>query len=315
MPGPVVVIADLIADLAMHIPAFPVRATDLTGVSYLQLGPGGACNTAIMAARLGLPVMCLGELGYDAFGEAVLEGLQGEGIDCGQIVVSPAVRTPVAGVIVDGGGEPAYLGYRGELRIRSLTPEWRDEIRAACALFADGWAENEGVANLVLEAFREAAAAGIPTFFDPGPGNPAVNNGWHGEVVRLAHVVLANEKEAIALTGATRCARRGAGIHRGRCEAGGREARRCGLSARNKGEIRDCAGLSGAGRGRDGRGRQPGRGDHFWPPPRAVAGTSRRAGERNRGGESAEARDRARMYRRDLKCRPSSYDLGRTPKS
>ena len=54
MPAPVVVVADLIADLAMHIPAFPVQATDLTPVTYLQLGPGGACNTAIMAARLGL---------------------------------------------------------------------------------------------------------------------------------------------------------------------------------------------------------------------------------------------------------------------
>ncbi len=203
MPAPVVVIADLIADLAMHIPAFPVQATDLTGVTYLQLGPGGSCNTAIMAARMGLPVMCLGELGYDAFGEAVLEGLQGEGIDCDQIIVSPAVRTPVAGVIVDGAGEPAYLGYRGELRVRSLPSPWRDEIRGACALFADGWAENEGVGRLVLEAFQEAAAANIPSFFDPGPGNPAVDNDWHKDVVRLAHVVLANEKEAVRLTGAS----------------------------------------------------------------------------------------------------------------
>ncbi len=203
MPAPLVVIADLIADLAMHIPQFPVQATDLTRVTYLQLGPGGACNTAIMAARLGLPVMCLGELGYDAFGEAVLEGLQGEGIDCGQIVVSPAARTPVAGVIVDGGGEPAYLGYRGELRVGSLLPGWREAIRGACALFADGWAENEGIAALVLEAFQEAAAAGVPTFFDPGPGNPALNNDWHKKVVRLASVVLANEKEAVGLTGAS----------------------------------------------------------------------------------------------------------------
>jgi sugar/nucleoside kinase (ribokinase family) len=197
-----IVIADLIADLSMHIPAFPVNATDLTPVTYLQLGPGGACNTAIMAARLGLPVMCMGELGYDAFGEAVLEGLQGEGINCDNIVVSPAVRTPVAGVIVDGGGEPAYLGYRGELRIRSLPDSWRSQIRGACAIFADGWAENEGVGNLVREAFQEAAAAGIPSFFDPGPGNPALDNEWHKEVAGLAHVVLANEKEAMRLTGA-----------------------------------------------------------------------------------------------------------------
>ena len=202
MPAPVVVVADLIADLSMHIPAFPVQATDLTPVTYLQLGPGGACNTAIMAARLGLPVLCMGELGYDAFGEAVLEGLQSEGIDCGHVVVSPAVRTPVAGVIVDGGGEPAYLGYRGDLRIGALPASWRETLRGACALFADGWAENEGIGHLVLEAFTEASTAGIPSFFDPGPGNPAVSNDWHKEVARLAHVVLANEKEAMRLTGA-----------------------------------------------------------------------------------------------------------------
>jgi sugar/nucleoside kinase (ribokinase family) len=147
--------------------------------------------------------MCVGELGYDAFGEAVLEGLQSEGIDCGHIVVSPAVRTPVAGVLVDGGGEPAYLGYRGDLRVRTLLEPWREALRGACALFADGWAENEGIGNLVWEAFREASAAGIPSFFDPGPGNPAVDNGWHKEVARLASVVLANEKEAMRLTGAT----------------------------------------------------------------------------------------------------------------
>ncbi len=202
MPAPVIVIADLIADLSMHIPAFPVQATDLQRVTYLQLGPGGSCNTAIMAARLGLNVMCLGELGYDAFGEAVLEGLQSEGIDCGHIVVSPAVRTPVAGVVVDSAGEPAYLGYQGELRVNALSESWRQEIRNACAIFADGWAETEGVIALVLEAFREAKSAGVPTFFDPGPGNPSLNNEWHKEMASLSHVVLANEKEAMRLTGA-----------------------------------------------------------------------------------------------------------------
>ena len=146
--------------------------------------------------------MCLGELGYDTFGEAVLGGLQSEGIDCGQIVVSPSVRTPVAGVVVDSAGEPAYLGYRGELRLSALPESWRKEIRGACAIFADGWAETEGVIALVLDAFREAAAAGVPTFFDPGPGNPSLDNEWHKEVAGLSHVVLANEKEAMRLTGA-----------------------------------------------------------------------------------------------------------------
>lgn len=200
-PKPVLVISDLLADLVMHIPAFPVNAADLIGVSYMELGPGGACNTAIMAARLGLSVACLGEVGFDAFGEAVLEGLQGEGIDVSGVVVSPAVRTPVAGVVVDVAAEPAYLGYRGDLRLQALPDPWRPVIRSAAAVFADGWAETPGVVAIVMEAFREAAAAGMPIFFDPGPGNPALDNAWHKEAAALATVVLANEKEAIRLTG------------------------------------------------------------------------------------------------------------------
>jgi ribokinase len=201
MAGPIIVVADLIADLAMHIPAFPINATDLARVTYLALGPGGACNTAIMAARLGLPVACLGEVGYDAFGGAVLAGLQQEGIDVAGVVVSPGVSTPVASVIVDAAAEPAYLGYPGSLRLGGLPDAWRPIIRSGSAVFADGWAENEGVVAIILEAFREAKAAGIPIFFDPGPGNPALDNAWHKEAARLATVVLANEKEAIGLTG------------------------------------------------------------------------------------------------------------------
>jgi sugar/nucleoside kinase (ribokinase family) len=64
----------------------------------------------------------------------------------------------------------------------------------------------------VLEAFEEAAAGGVPSFFDPGPGNPAVDNEWHKRVARLAHVVLANEKEAMRLTGAADALAAGQGL-------------------------------------------------------------------------------------------------------
>jgi len=198
---PVVVLCDLIADLAMHIPAFPVDAAGLHRVSYLELGPGGAGNTAIMAARLGLPVACLGEVGRDPFGEAVLDGLRREGVDLSGIAVDPATRTPVAGVLVDARAEPAYLGYPGDLRLRALPPAWAARVRAARAVFADGWAEHAGIAGIVVAAFREARDAGVPIFFDPGPGNPALDNGWHREAAGLVTCVLVNEREALALTG------------------------------------------------------------------------------------------------------------------
>ncbi len=198
---PVVVLCDLIADLALHIEAFPVVATDLQKLTYIEVGPGGACNTAIMVRRFGRPVACLGEVGNDRFGEAVLRGLRAERVDVSDVVVDPEVRTPVAGVLVDPRAEPAYLGYPGTLRLSATPAAWHPILASARALFADGWAEHPGVAALILEAFRMTRQAGIPVFFDPGPGNPALDNAWHLEAARLATVVLANEAEAERLTG------------------------------------------------------------------------------------------------------------------
>jgi sugar/nucleoside kinase (ribokinase family) len=168
----------------------------------MGVGPGGATNVAIAAARFGLDVQCLGEIGDDHFGEIIREALAVEGIDTSGVVETPGGRTPVAAVLVDARSEPAYLGYGGKLEVMALPDAWRGRIAGAQALFADGWAEHEGVPGIVLEAFRHARASGVPVFFDPGPGNPALDNGWHNEAVALASVVLANEDEARRLTGA-----------------------------------------------------------------------------------------------------------------
>jgi sugar/nucleoside kinase (ribokinase family) len=197
----VIVLGDLIVDLSLRIASFPVAAKDLKRLTYLDLGPGGATNIAIVAARFGLPVACLGEIGLDHFGAILREGLQREGINVAHIITSPEVKTPVAGVVVDVEGEPAYLGYPGALKLEALPATWQQPIEAAQALFADGWVEHDAAPAILLEAFRLARAAAVPTFFDPGPGNPAVDNTWQVEMARLATVLLATEEEAGRLTG------------------------------------------------------------------------------------------------------------------
>ena len=122
---PVCILGDLIADLSVRVDTFPITAQDLHPVSYLELGPGGATNIAIMAARFGLAVSCFGELGKDPFGDIVWKGLQREHIETEHILVSPQTRTPVAGVVVDEQREPAYLGYQGELHTLALPSAWR----------------------------------------------------------------------------------------------------------------------------------------------------------------------------------------------
>ena len=197
----IIVLGDLIADLVLHIDRFPVNAKDLKRVEHVDLGPGGATNVAIAAARLGLQVGCLGEVGDDRYGEIVLTGLEREGIDATGVLKTPGASTPVAGVLVDEAGEPAYLGYRGTLSVSSLEDSWRSHIREAEALFVDGWADHEGVQNIILDGLRAAEGAGIPRFFDPGPGNHEYDMTWHLEATSLSTVLLLNEAEAQRLSG------------------------------------------------------------------------------------------------------------------
>lgn len=195
------ILGDLIADLGMRLSDFPVRAEDIHRLSYMDMGPGGACNVAIMAARFGLQVGCIGEVGDDGFGQLVRAGLEREGVGTAHLQVTPGARTPVAGVIVDHSGEPAYLGYRGNLHIRHWPAAWDTPVKQAEALFADGWAENRDVPAMVLQGFRLARTAGVPVYFDPGPGNPEVDSAWIQEAVALSRVLLLNRSEAISLVG------------------------------------------------------------------------------------------------------------------
>lgn len=192
----VIILGDLIADLSMRIPEFPIHAQDLKPISYLEIGPGGATNIAIMAARLGLPVACIGEIGNDHFGKIVMDGLKREGIETRDVITHAETKTPVAGVIVDQAREPAYLGYKGNLTAKKIAEAWCSRIQHAEALFADGWIEIAEMPRILLEAFQIARIARVATFFDPGPGNPAFSLDWHVQVAALSTVLLLNEEEA-----------------------------------------------------------------------------------------------------------------------
>lgn len=197
----IIVLGDMIADLNLHIPSFPIQAGECHRATYFELGPGGATNVAIMTARLGLSVGCVGEVGGDYFGKIVLEGLKLEGIDTTELVVTREAETPVAGVVVDAKGEPTYLGYRGSIQIHTFQPRWEVSIQVAEALFTGGWAEDDSIPGIVLEGMRIAQQSGVPIFFDPGPGNPEIDNSWWDEAVDLTTILLANEDEIINMTG------------------------------------------------------------------------------------------------------------------
>jgi ribokinase len=197
----ITILGDFIADFNLRIRSFPIEIGSMQKVDYMELGPGGACNVAITVARFGLPVTALGEVGDDRFGEIVLAGLAKEGVDIGGIKTTARARTPVAGVLVDSEAEPAYLGYPGRLRIGELLPQWRTAIQNSRAFFTEGWVDHQALVAVNLEALDAARQADVISFFDPGPGNPALDGRWRAEAAARASVILATEEEAYGLTG------------------------------------------------------------------------------------------------------------------
>lgn len=203
----VYILGNLIVDFLLYIEEFPVEARALQGVSHVAIGPGGACNVAIVAARFGLPVTSLGEIGDDYFGQIVLSGLRKEGVHTDRIAVNKSGSTPVAGVLVDPQSEPGYLGYPGKQVMAELPAAWRDDLGRAQGLFVDGWIEYPEMVDVILAALSETVDGGGRTFFDPGPGNPRQDNGWHLTAAGLSTVILATEAEVVKLTGAADAAK------------------------------------------------------------------------------------------------------------
>ncbi len=197
----IVILGGLLMDYSLRLPDINAQPEGAHQATHLALGPGGATNVAITAARLGLEVTCLGEVGDDLFGRILRDSLLQEQIDTDYIRVTPGARTPVANVIVDEKGEPTYLGYPGSLQLGELLDSWRHPIREAEVLFGTGWAEHKGVPDIILDAFQVANEASVPVFFDVGPGNPRVQNNWHQEASTMSTVFLGTEQEAARVTG------------------------------------------------------------------------------------------------------------------
>ncbi|WP_030614988.1 carbohydrate kinase family protein [Streptomyces fulvoviolaceus] len=127
---------------------------------------GGPYNTAVALGRLGSPTAFSSRTSYDAFGEALLDGLRQAGVDVSG-VQRGTEPTTLAVATIDANGSAAYSFY---------VDGTADRLFAAPAeLPADVRAVSFGTCSLVLEPgasayeelMRTAAARGVFTALDP----------------------------------------------------------------------------------------------------------------------------------------------------
>lgn len=155
----IVVAGESLIDLVPH--------AEGTGLAPLlpRLG-GGPYNTAVALGRLGAPVAFCSRMSTDGFGDALLAGLHGAGVDTSLVVRGPEPTTlAVATVGADGSAGYTFYAEGTADRLFELPPSLPPQVRAVAL----------GTCSLVLEPaatdyetlLRREARRGLVTLLDP----------------------------------------------------------------------------------------------------------------------------------------------------
>lgn len=189
---------DVIVSGSPRHPEFGQRE-QLVPAAGLVLGGSGAI-TAYGAARLGLRTAFVGRMGDDPAGAFVLDALRAGGVDVSGCVVDPAVPTAMTVILVDG-DDRAILTAPGCLDRLDAADVPAGLIERAAHVHVSSYFLQPLLAAGLPALLGTARAAGASTSLDTND-DPAGT--WRGldEVLPLTDVLLPNESEALAITGA-----------------------------------------------------------------------------------------------------------------
>jgi ribokinase len=198
MPGSVLVIGSINADLVVTLDRLPEAGETVTGGRFARHGGGKGANQAVAAARAGARVRFAGAVGDDDLGAAAIEQLAAEGVDVGAIARLGGEATGVALIAVDREG-------RNQIAVASGANARVDAALVARALDAAALGPGDVVLlgfevpdAAVVAGARAAAEAGARAILNPAPARDLP-----GGVLGHGVLLTPNGLEAAALTGET----------------------------------------------------------------------------------------------------------------
>lgn len=160
---------------------------------------GGATNTAVGLARMGLKTACASKLGRDGPGERIQAELRNEGVDTSLLAFSDSHRTGYSVIITCFSGERTVLTYRGAAEQLTLADLDIDALLDTSWLFVGSL--RGPAAALFFELPRAAAARGVKVAANPGRTQLALGIDGLRPVLANLEVVFLNKREAYELTG------------------------------------------------------------------------------------------------------------------
>jgi ribokinase len=192
--GPIVVVGSLNMDLVMRLARVPEGGETLMGREFRTIPGGKGANQAVACARMGGQVVMVGQVGEDAYGRILCEGLAADGIDTRAVRRKAGAGTGVALILVEDDGQNRIIldaGANGALVAADLEPI-RDAIQGAGLLIT----QLEVPLPVVARAVALARSAGVPVLLNPAPAAPLPP-----ELLAQVDILVPNESEAALLCG------------------------------------------------------------------------------------------------------------------
>lgn len=193
----IIVVGSINMDLVARTPRIPLPGETLMGDSFVTVPGGKGANQAVAAARLGAKtcqVHLVGRVGGDDFGERMLNGFNGHGVETGRVTVTEGASSGVAIIFVDRQGENTIVVAPGANAL--LTPRdvdaAEDLIAGAAAVILQLEIPLETAVHVVAMCQR----LGVFTILDPTPAPENLPRELYG-----VDIFTPNQREATALLG------------------------------------------------------------------------------------------------------------------
>ena len=189
----IVVVGSINIDMVFRLPRLPVTGETVSGASFVAHPGGKGANQAVAAARLEVPTVMIGCVGDDSWGQLLLSGLQGEGIDCAHVAQAPG-SSGCAGIMVAAGGDNIIAVATGANAL--LSPGRVEGAGDAIAQSKALMIQLEIPLETVMTALKLAKEAEVITILDPAPAKALAP-----ELLALVDYLTPNALEASCLTG------------------------------------------------------------------------------------------------------------------
>jgi ribokinase len=189
----IVVFGSINMDLVARVPRLPTPGETLRGTAFSSVPGGKGANQAVACARLGAPVVMVGRVGEDVFGDTLREGLKTSGVDTSCVISSPG-PSGVAVIAVDAHAENSIViipGANGQIGAGDL-----ERLDVALSGADSLLLQLEIPLEAVTAAARRACARGVRVLLDPAPAAQLPD-----ELYRLIDLLTPNETECAALVG------------------------------------------------------------------------------------------------------------------